>query len=217
MKKFVCFLVFLSSLPVFGGELLIQRRVQVASRELGAALAAPSRIPRGLLREARCVAQLTVLKGGFIFGGEGGTGLVSCRVGNEWSAPLFLNVGGPSVGFQIGGQGKQMVLLFLTDRALELFSRARLELNGEISIAAGPVGEAAAAGVARGAAILSYANGGGLYAGLSAEGVAMWPFHVRNENVYGAHAKPAEILSTPARLAPSVTAPFTSVLTQLAP
>jgi lipid-binding SYLF domain-containing protein len=220
MKRFLlslCTVVCLTqAFTARAGEFLIQRRVGIATSVVSDLLAHAA-VPPQLVSQAQCVAQITQLKGGFIFGGEGGTGLVSCRIGREWSEPLFLNVGGASVGFQIGGQAKDVVLVFLTNDAVSLLSRPRLELGGDIGIAAGPIGASAGAGLARNTEIVAYAKSGGLFAGITAEQVVVWPFELRNQVVYGAHSTPAEILSTPARLAPAYVGAFTQALQRYAP
>src|SRR5207237_9210310 len=103
-------------------------------------------IPRDLLRRAEAVAVFPgVLKAGFIVGGRGGSGVISRRVRGGWSAPAFFNLGGGSIGLQIGASWTDHVLLFLNQAALGGLLKDKFELGGEGSVAAGPVGRSASA------------------------------------------------------------------------
>src|SRR5205807_1406835 len=103
-------------------------------------------IPRDLLDRAEAIAVFPgVLKGGFIVGGRGGSGVISRRVANGWSAPAFFDLGGGSVGLQIGVASTDYVLLFMNERAVESLLSDKFEIGGEGSAAAGPVGRSASA------------------------------------------------------------------------
>src|SRR5436853_4183771 len=96
-------------------------------------------IPRDLLQRAEAVAVFPgVLKAGFIVGGRGGSGVISRRVKDGWSAPAFFKLGGASVGLQIGASSTDFVLLFMNEDALKGLLEDKLELGGEGSVAAGP-------------------------------------------------------------------------------
>src|ERR1043165_1937803 len=72
-------------------------------------------IPRDILEKAECVAVFPeVIKAGFIVGGRGGRGVASCRTPSGWSAPAYFNLGGGSIGLQIGAQATDFILLFMT-------------------------------------------------------------------------------------------------------
>lgn len=154
-------------------------------------------IPRDLLAKANAVVVFPgALKAAFIFGGQGGTGVVIRRVGNEWSAPAFLNMGGGSFGAQIGGQKTDYVLLVMNDKGLKGLMEDKFELGGEGSVAAGPVGRSASAStnVTLDAEILSYSRSKGLFAGLALKGVVITPDDDMNRAVYEKTAK--EILGS---------------------
>src|SRR5229473_3557997 len=103
-------------------------------------------IPQDLIDRAEAVAVFPgVLKGGFIVGGRGGSGVIRRRVNCGWSAPAFFDLGGGSIGLQIGASSTDYILLFMNDRAVESLLGDKFEIGGEGSAAAGPVGRSASA------------------------------------------------------------------------
>jgi SH3 domain-containing YSC84-like protein 1 len=168
-------------------------RSRKAARIFTEIMAAPDKaIPRDLLDKAEAVAVFPhVIKAGFIVGGRGGSGVISRRVKGDWSAPAFFNLGGASVGLQIGASSTDFVLLFMNEDALKGLLEDKLELGGEGSIAAGPVGRAAAAStnLTLKAGIISYSRSKGLFAGLELKGVVINPDNDDNKAVYGMTAR----------------------------
>jgi lipid-binding SYLF domain-containing protein len=168
-----------------------------ASRVFEQIMGAPDRsIPRELLDRAEAVAVFPgMLKAGFVVGGRGGSGLISRRVTGGWSAPAYFNMGGASVGLQIGAAKTDLVLLFMNDDALKGLLGDKLEIGGEASAAAGPVGRSAAAStnLKLDAGILSYSRSKGLFAGLELKGAVINPDNNLNEALYGLKAR--EILT----------------------
>jgi SH3 domain-containing YSC84-like protein 1 len=149
-------------------------------------------IPRDLLQRAEAVAVFPgVIKGGFIVGARGGSGVISRRVAGGWSAPAFFDLGGGSIGLQIGAASTDYVLLFMNDEAVESLLGDKFEIGGEGSAAAGPVGRSASASTdARlNAQILSYSRSKGAFAGLELKGVVIKPDHEDNAQVYGMTAR----------------------------
>lgn len=149
-------------------------------------------IPRDLLDRAEAVAVFPgVLKGGFIVGGRGGSGVISRRVAGGWSAPAFFDLGGGSIGLQIGVASTDYILLFMNEHAVDSLLSDKFEIGGEGSAAAGPVGRSASASTdARlNAQILSYSRSKGLFAGLELKGVVIKPDNEDNLQVYGMKAR----------------------------
>jgi lipid-binding SYLF domain-containing protein len=149
-------------------------------------------IPGDLLDKAEAVAVFPgVLKGGFIVGGRGGSGVISRRVAGGWSAPAFFDLGGGSIGLQIGVASTDYILLFMNDHAVESLLSDKFEIGGEGSAAAGPVGRSASASTdARmNAQILSYSRSKGAFAGLELKGVVIKADNEDNLQVYGMSAK----------------------------
>src|SRR5215510_1826947 len=153
-------------------------------------------IPQGLLDKAEAIAVFPgVVKGGFIVGARGGHGVVSRRVPGGWSAPAFFNLGGGSVGLQIGASKTDFILLFMNTGALEGLLKSKFEIGGEGSVAAGPVGRSTSAttDAQLKAQILSYSRSKGAFAGLELKGVVIVPDNDDNTAAYG--KKAAEVLS----------------------
>ena len=149
-------------------------------------------IPRDLLDRAEAVAVFpSVLKAGFILGGRGGSGVISRRVAGGWSAPAFFDLGGGSIGLQIGASSTDYILLFMNEYAVDSLLKDQFEIGGEGSAAAGPVGRSASASTdARlNAQILSYSRSKGAFAGLELKGVVIKPDNEDNLQVYGMKAR----------------------------
>jgi len=161
-------------------------------------LAAPDKaVPQELLESAECLAVIpSELKFAFFVGGNYGKGLVTCRSTKGWSAPLFITVGGGSLGFQIGGSSTDYILVFRGRRGLQRLLRDRFKIGGDVSGAAGPVGRSAAAGtdIALHAEILTYSRSRGAFAGVSLSGAVVQADDNGNQALYGSEANKESIL-----------------------
>src|SRR5271156_1239066 len=154
-------------------------------------------IPKDLLESAKCIAIIPGdVKFAFIFGGNYGRGLVTCRTDHGWSAPMFLAVNGGSVGYQIGGSSTDLVLLFMNDHALHSLLSDKFALGGDASVAAGPVGRTAAAGtdLKLNAEILSYSRSKGVFIGVSLDGAVMQADESGDKAMYGGDVNRHDIL-----------------------
>lgn len=177
-----------------------QKRAKDASRHSREAaevfrriMSVPERaIPRDLLERAEAVAVCPdVLKAAFIVGARKGDCSISRRtMKRQWSAPVFFNMTGGSFGAQVGGVKTDYVLLFMNEDALKGLLSDKLEIGGEVSVAAGPVGRTLGAGTTPTleAGILTYSRSKGLFAGASLKGVAITPDNDLNEAFYGKKA-----------------------------
>ena len=155
-------------------------------------------IPSDLLESAKCIAIIPGdVKFAFIFGGNYGRGLATCRTGHGWSAPLFLAIEGGSVGYQIGGSSTDIVMLFMNDHALHSLLSDKFKLGADASIAAGPVGRNAAAGtdLKLNAEILSYSRSKGVFIGVSLNGAVVQADKSGDRAMYGRNVSRHEILS----------------------
>lgn len=174
-------------------------RIHHADEVFNSIMDAPDQgIPAGLLDKTKCIAIIPGnVKFAFIFGGNYGRGLVTCRTtGKDWSAPLFLAVEGGSVGYQIGGSSTDLVLLFMNDHALHSLLSDRFKLGADASVAAGPVGRTADADtdIKLNAEILSYSRAKGAFAGVSLQGAVVKSDDSANQSVYGSSADRQTIL-----------------------
>ncbi len=154
-------------------------------------------IPQELLESAKCIAIIPGdLKFAFIFGGNYGRGLATCRTGHGWSAPMFVAVDGGSVGYQIGGSSTDLVMLFMNDRALQSLLSDKFKLGADASVAAGPVGRHAAADtdLKLHAEILSYSRTKGVFAGVSLDGAVVQADKSGDQAMYGAGVNRNQIL-----------------------
>jgi lipid-binding SYLF domain-containing protein len=154
-------------------------------------------IPQDLLESAKCIAIIPGdVKFAFIFGGNYGRGLATCRNANGWSAPMFVAIEGGSVGYQIGGSSTDIVMLFMNDHALQSLLGDKFKLGADASVAAGPVGRHASAGtdLKLNAEILSYSRAKGIFAGVSLDGAVVQADKSGDEAMYGHDVNRHQIL-----------------------
>jgi SH3 domain-containing YSC84-like protein 1 len=163
-------------------------RLKNAAAVLGELRNTPDKgIPEDLWTKAECVMVIpSVKKAAFIVGGEYGKGVMSCRSAKNWSAPVFVELEKGSVGFQIGGQEVDLVLLVMNRRGVDKLLESKVTLGADASVAAGPVGRAATAGTdaQMNAEILSYSRAQGVFAGIDISGGALKPDTDANREVY---------------------------------
>jgi len=162
-------------------------------------------IPQAVLKDARGLAIMTVIKAGFGISGRGGTGVVVARTKNGWSGPSAIGTGGAGFGFQIGAEVTEFVMILNTDAAVQAFSRdVNITLGGDISVAAGPIGRTASVAVTPVAAIYTYSRSQGAFAGISLEGTVIGTRNDANAEYYGRPMTPEEIFSgrSPRRVGP---------------
>jgi lipid-binding SYLF domain-containing protein len=153
-------------------------------------------IPPAVLKNAKGLGILTVMKAGFIFSGRGGKGIVVARTKNGWSGPSAIGTGGAGFGLQIGAQVSEFVIILNTNEAVKAFSRGgNLALGTDLSVAAGPIGRSVGADVLPLAVVYTYSRSQGLFAGISLEGTVIATRNDTNAEYYGWQVKPHEILS----------------------
>jgi lipid-binding SYLF domain-containing protein len=155
-------------------------------------------IPRELLEKAEAIGVFpNVVKAGFIVGGRGGDGVVARRTANGWSAPVFYNIGGASIGAQIGAKKTDYIMLFMNEGALRDLLDDKLEFEGDLSFAAGPIGRTVGAGtnLTADAGILIYSRSKGAFVGASIGGAVLTADNSINEAFY--KMKAGEVLDKP--------------------
>jgi SH3 domain-containing YSC84-like protein 1 len=165
---------------------------------LGEIMAAPdSGIPEEVLEHAKCVAVVPhMLKGGFVFGGENGRGVATCRTASGWSAPAFFAITGGSWGLQIGVEGVDLVMIIQNDRGMRQLLASQFQLGGDASAAAGPVGRHASANTdwKLNTEILTYSRARGAFAGLTLTGAAIRRDDDSMHAIYGRHVSTRSVL-----------------------
>jgi len=194
-------------------------RVQAAADVLNEIEAAPdSGIPEEILGRAECVAVVpSMLKGGFIVGGKYGRGLASCRTAKGWTTPAFFTVKGGSVGFQIGGQAVDLVMLIMNENGMQHLLSSQFALGADASVAAGPVGRHAEGNTdwKMRAEVLTYSRTRGVFAGVSLNGAVVKPDKDSTREFYGHMVTPRAALKGEVE-PPAGASPFLTTLAKWA-
>jgi lipid-binding SYLF domain-containing protein len=169
-----------------------QKRLEACGQVLKEILNIPDGIPKELLNKAECVIVLpSVLKFAIGIGGDFGRGAITCRSGQHftghWSAPALFALEGANIGFQLGGQATDFVLLVMNPRGATSILASKVKLGADASAAAGPKGRSAAADtdIVMRAEVLSYSRSRGLFAGISLEGSTLRSDGSANRKLYG--------------------------------
>jgi len=178
------------------------QRLQDSYTVLKEILATPDKgIPTDLLDKSECVIVFpSVKKAAFVVGASYGRGVITCRSGQDlrgpWSAPAMFALEGGSVGFQIGGQATDFVLLIMNESGANSVMSSKVKLGGDASIAAGPVGRntSAETDVVMKAEILSWSRARGIFAGISLAGSTLRSDNGGNKAVYGKELTAKEIV-----------------------
>ena len=178
-----------------------QRRLENSGIVMQEIMNIPDNIPHDVMEKAECVIVFpSVLKAAFVVGASYGRGAMVCRTGREfhgpWGAPAMMALEGGSIGFQIGGQATDLVLLVMNDRGAQSILSSKVKLGGDASIAAGPVGRDASANTDAfmRAEILSYSRTRGVFVGVSLEGSTLRPDDDATADVYGEKLTAKEIV-----------------------
>ena len=184
----------------------------------------PDDIPQDLLDKAECVIIYpSVMKAAFVLGASYGRGAMSCRTGEHftgpWSAPTMMALEGGSIGFQIGGQATDFVLLIMNPRGARAVLSSKVKLGADASAAAGPKGRDASAetDVTMRAEVLTYSRARGLFAGVSLQGSTVRPDNDANTRVYGKKVDAESIIFKGAVAVPPAAQKLVAYLNQKSP
>jgi lipid-binding SYLF domain-containing protein len=201
-----------------------EERLKNSGAVMGEILNVPDDIPQDLLDKAKCVVVIpSVVKAAFIVGGSYGRGTMVCRSGRTfsggWSSPAMMVLEGGSVGFQIGGEATDFVLLIMNEHGANSLLHSKVKLGGDASAAAGPVGRTAEANTDAylRAEILTYSRARGLFAGVSLEGASLRPDDEGNEALYGRDINAEKIVMGPSPVAPSAAHELLALLEKASP
>jgi lipid-binding SYLF domain-containing protein len=150
-----------------------------------------------------------MVKGGFVFGAQGGKGVATCRTADGWSAPAFITISGGSWGLQIGVEAVDVVMVFQNDKAMQRLLDSNFQVGGDASAAAGPVGRHAQAGTdwKLETEILTYSRAKGLFAGLTLTGASLRQDNDSRNAIYGPDVTTRALLSGQVPV-PAVAQPF---------
>ncbi len=156
-------------------------------------------VPRSIMQKAEGIAIFpSLLKGGFIVGGQHGRGVISAKDSKTgaWSSPAFLTITGGSIGAQIGGQAVDLLLIVQNRRGLEQLVSNQFKIGADASVAAGPVGRDASAStdIQMRAQILSYSRTRGLFAGVTLNGSTIRQDRDANDRFYGMGYRTGQIV-----------------------
>lgn len=194
---------FLCALCVSDDKNTEEQRVTDSGQVLKEILDMPDKgIPKSVLDGSKCVIVLpSVKKVAIGIGGSYGRGVMSCRTGDDykgpWSAPIMMASSGGSVGFQIGGQETDFVIIVMNDQGARSLLNNKVKLGADASVAAGPVGRTAEASTnaSMKAEMLSYSRSRGVFGGVSLSGATLRPDGDANKSLYGKEVSSEEIIA----------------------
>jgi lipid-binding SYLF domain-containing protein len=199
-------------------------RLQDAAVVLKEIFGMPDSIPQELLDKAECAIVFpSVKKVALGIGGSYGRGAITCRGGESfdgpWGAPAMFALEGASIGFQLGGQATDFVLLVMNDRGANSVLGSKVKLGADASAAAGPKGRTAGAStdIVMQAEILTYSRSRGLFAGVSLEGSTLRADGDANERLYGRKVDAREVVRKGTVAVPDAARPLLDVLNRRSP
>ncbi|HXM61758.1 MAG TPA: lipid-binding SYLF domain-containing protein [Terriglobales bacterium] len=155
----------------------IQKRIVKSAEVLDQIMATPDKaIPDKVMDHAKCIAVVpSVVKVAFVFGGQRGKGVATCRTAKGWSAPAPITITGGSWGLQLGGQAIDLVMVVTNDQGMQHLLSSKFKLGADASAAAGPVGRDTAADtdISMRAEVLTYSRARGVFAGIDLSGAVV--------------------------------------------
>jgi lipid-binding SYLF domain-containing protein len=201
-----------------------QDRLENCGTVLSEILNIPDDIPSDLLNKAECIIVIpSVIKIAVGFSGNYGRGAMTCRTGEHftgpWSAPAMMRLEGIGIGFQLGGQATDFVLLVMNPRGAEAILKNKVKLGADAAAAAGPKGRdaTAATDVTLRAEILTYSRSRGLFAGISLEGSTLRQDKNPNEKIYGRRIEARDIIRKGAVAVPTSGRKLVALLNEKSP
>jgi SH3 domain-containing YSC84-like protein 1 len=201
-KAFTLILTILLACPAFAADKTReQKRLEACGQVFKEIMDIPDGIPKDLLNKAECVIVIpSVLKFAIGVGGDFGRGAITCRTGQHftghWSAPALFALEGANIGFQLGGEATDFVLLVMNPKGANSILSSKVKLGADASAAAGPKGRTAAADtdIVMRAEVLTYSRSRGLFAGISLEGSTLRSDGSANKKLYGRDVSAQQIV-----------------------
>ena len=221
----VFIMAILLACPTFAiDETREEKRLSACGQVFKEIMDIPDGLPKDLLGKAECVIVIpSTLKFAFGIGGDFGRGAITCRTGQHftgpWSAPALFALEGANIGFQIGGQATDFVLLVMNPRGAESILSSKIKLGADASAAAGPKGRTAAADtdIVMRAEVLTYSRSRGLFAGISLEGSTLRSDGSANRKLYGRNLTAKEIVREGKVAIPAAGSELVSLLNKRSP
>jgi lipid-binding SYLF domain-containing protein len=177
----------------------INKRIVKSAEVLNEIMATPDKaIPDKIMNSAKCIAVVpSIVKVAFVFGGQHGKGVATCRTAKGWSAPAPITITGGSWGLQLGGQAVDLVMVVTNDQGMQHLLSSKFKLGADASAAAGPVGRDATADtdVKMRAEVLTYSRARGIFAGIDLSGAAITQDKDETTLLYGKAIPFEDILS----------------------
>jgi len=219
MVRYVVAFCVVFGMAALGAQNKEQGRLENCGVVMEEILNVPDNIPQDLLQKAECVivipSTMTVAVG---VGGTMGRGAMVCRAGKAhngaWGAPAMYTLQGGSIGFQLGAEATDLVLLVMNTRGVEALLGSKVTLGGNASASAGPKGRSveASTDASMRSEILSYSRSRGLFAGVSLSGASLRPDNDANADVYGRKLTARSIVTGPPSAVPESGRHFVNVL-----
>jgi SH3 domain-containing YSC84-like protein 1 len=204
-----------SSLTAFAQNQKLVDRLTAAKDVVTEIMATPDKgIPSDILAGAKCLVVIpSYKKAAFIVGAQYGQGVATCRTPHGWSAPVFVQLAGGSVGFQIGGQATDLILVAMNDQGLQHMLKNKFKLGADAAASAGPVGRNAQAGTdwKLNAEFLTYSRSKGLFAGIDLDGSVLSQNEDDTRAMYGSNVAFQEVLKGN-QVTPPTARPFVSTV-----
>src|ERR1700736_2143852 len=224
-KTIVIVVASILACPTFAAsETREQKRLETCGQVFKEIMHIPDGIPKDLLNKAECVIVIpSVLKFAIGIGGDFGRGAITCRTGQHftghWSAPAMFALEGANIGFQLGGQATDFVLLVMNPKGAKSILKSKVKLGADAAAAAGPKGRTAAADtdIVMKAEVLTYSRSRGLFAGISLEGSTLRSDGGANKNLYGRSLTATEIVREGKVGIPAAARPLISLLNTKSP
>jgi lipid-binding SYLF domain-containing protein len=224
-KASALILTIVLACPVFAAEKTReQKRLEASGQVFKEIMDIPDGIPKDLLNKAECVIVIpSVLKFAIGVGGDFGRGAITCRTGQHftghWSAPALFALEGANIGFQLGGEATDFVLLVMNPKGANSILSSKVKLGADASAAAGPKGRTAAADtdIVMRAEVLTYSRSRGLFAGISLEGSTLRSDGSANKKLYGRDLSAKQIVREGKVGVPASGRELVSLLNKLSP
>ena len=204
-----------SSLTAFAQNQKLVDRLTAAKDVVTEIMATPDKgIPSDILAGAKCLVVIpSYKKAAFIVGAQYGQGVATCRTPHGWSAPVFVQLAGGSVGFQIGGQATDLILVAMNEQGLQHMLKNKFKIGADAAASAGPVGRNAQAGTdwKLNAEFLTYSRSKGLFAGIDLDGSVLSQNEDDTRAMYGSNVAFQEVLKGN-QVTPPTARPFVSTV-----